>query len=153
MDTAKLYETDFYQWTQETSRAIQERDIEHLDWENLAEEIEALGRAEKRAVNSFTTQLLIHLLYLQFWTWRRDYYIKGWESDIDTFRLQLIDLLESKVLYNYFTTELNANYRKAIRLAAGKYQKERLVGPNFPEQCPYTVEQLLALEYFPRLEN
>ena len=148
-----LYETDFYQWTQETLRAIRDRDVEHLDWANLAEEVEALGRAEKRAVDSFATQLLIHLLHLEYWTWRRDYYTQGWETEIDTFRLQLADLLESRVLYNYLFEELGNIYDRALRLAKGKYRKERLVVPDFPKQCPYSVEQLLDLEFFPELQS
>lgn len=144
-----LYETDFYQWTQETLRQIQERDIEHIDWDNLAEEVEALGRAEKRAVKSFTIQLLIHLLLLEYWTWRREYYIGGWESVITTFRLQLTQILESKVLFNYFVAELESSYDLAKRLSNNKYRKEDLNAPSFPEQCPYTVEQLLDLEFFP----
>ena len=144
-----LYETDFYQWTQETLQAIRERDAEHLDWEHLAEEVEALGRAEKRAVDSFTTQLLVHLLLYQYWTWRKDYYTAGWEDEIDEFRTQLKKLLKSKVLYHYFVAELNGNYASAKRRVARKYREERFDVPSFSEQCPYTVAQLLDLEFFP----
>ena len=42
-----LYDTDFYQWMQETARAIAQRDFKNIDWEKL-QEIEALGRAKKR---------------------------------------------------------------------------------------------------------
>ncbi len=41
-----LYEQDFYQWTIEQSTALQERQIDQLDWENLTEEIEALGKEQ-----------------------------------------------------------------------------------------------------------
>ena len=72
-----LYDTDFYQWTQETARVIAQRDLKNIDWENLQEEIEALGRSEKKAIKSLTVQLLIHLLHLEYWTWRREYYVQG----------------------------------------------------------------------------
>lgn len=153
MTIKTLYNTDFYQWTKETARAIAERDFESMDWENLLEEIEALGRAEKKAVKSFTTQLMIHLLLYQYWTWRRDYYVKGWEDEIDEFREQLKDDLQSKILYNYFISEYDRCYQSAKRRTARKYRKEDLEIPGFPERCPYTVEQLLDLCYYPELSS
>lgn len=148
-----LYESDFYQWTQETAQAIAQRDFSSVDWENLIEEIEALGRAEKRAVKSFATQLMIHLLLYQYWTWRREYYEDGWEDEVDEFRDQLKDDLKSKRLYNYFVSELDKCYESAKRRTAKKYRKEGLDVPSFPESCPYTVEQLLDLEFFPNLSE
>ena len=143
-----LYDTDLYQWTQETARAIAQRDLDNIVWENLQEEIEALGRSQKKASKSLTVQLLIDLLHLEYWTWRREYYVQGWETKIVTFRLQLIDTLESKTLYSYFVSEPDSFYNHAKKLAIAKYRKEGLTTPTLPAQCPYTVEQLLG-EFIP----
>lgn len=43
-----LYESDFLLWTQETVAKIRAKDFDHVDFENLIEEIEALGRSEKQ---------------------------------------------------------------------------------------------------------
>ena len=141
-----LYETDFYQWTQETLQAIRERDIEHLDWGHLAEEVEALENEQKRAVKSYLRQLLIHLLCYQFWQSNRSQYLKGWRNEIDEFRYQLKDRLESKTLSNYFVTQVDKVYKEARRKALFKSEQNP---STFPEQCPYTVEQMLDPEFFP----
>ena len=48
----KIYETDFYQWTMKQAQALKEQNVQELDWENLIEEIEALGRSDYQAVVS-----------------------------------------------------------------------------------------------------
>lgn len=149
MNNTNLYETDFYQWTQETLRAIQERDVEHLDWGNLAEEVEALGSSEKRGVKSLLRELLTHLLLYQYWQDKRDYQTKGWKREIYGFRLQLKDRLEAKTMYNYFISQIDEIYPQASRGAAFKSEEAELSLPSFPALCPYSVEQLLDLEFFP----
>jgi len=47
--TQKIYETDYYQWTREQAQALRERHFDNIDWENIIEEIEALGRSEYSA--------------------------------------------------------------------------------------------------------
>ncbi|MGF1478195.1 MAG: DUF29 domain-containing protein [Cyanophyceae cyanobacterium] len=148
-DSDTLYDTDFYQWTQEQAKAIAAKDFENIDWKNLQEEIEALGRLEKREVKSLQRQLLIHLLLYQFWIFNRDYYTKSWAKEILTFRIQLEDDLAPKTLYNYFASEANRTYKQAKKLVEQKYIEAGLESPVFPEQCPYTVEQLLDEEFLP----
>ncbi len=50
--SSKIYETDYYQWTIEQAKALKERNFNNLDWENIIEELEALGRSEYHAVVS-----------------------------------------------------------------------------------------------------
>ena len=57
-----LYDTDFYQWTQTMALALRQGHWQDLDIENLVEEIESLGRSEKRALKSRLEVLLMHLL-------------------------------------------------------------------------------------------
>lgn len=153
MNTAKLYETDFYQWTQETSRAIRERDIEHLDWKNLAEEIEALTKSQERAVKSYLRQLLTHLLLYEYWYDKRLYTVKKWEQEIYSFRTELEDLLESKTLEKFAASRLEKVYSRAVKKATLKFEGEELTLPSFPNLCPYSIEQLLNLEFLPEPKN
>ena len=63
-----LYETDFYKWTQEMATLLRDRSYDQVDWDNLVEEIESLGRSEKRALTSQIVRLVKHLLALvRFW--------------------------------------------------------------------------------------
>ena len=44
---SSLYETDFALWTEQTVEFLRERNFKEVDWENVIEEIESLGRSEK----------------------------------------------------------------------------------------------------------
>src|SRR3954452_2341854 len=69
--TASLaaYDKDFHDWAVSQARALRGRQLGALDWENLAEEIESLGRSDQREVTSRLTTLLVHLLK---WRYQRD---------------------------------------------------------------------------------
>lgn len=49
------YERDYYQWTQAKVEALRERDYSSIDWDNLIEEIEDMGKSQKRAIESLLT--------------------------------------------------------------------------------------------------
>src|SRR6266851_8036301 len=59
---AELYDRDYYTWTQEQARSLREHRIEEVDWSNVADEIEDLGKSERSALRSRLTRLLEHLL-------------------------------------------------------------------------------------------
>ena len=56
----RLYETDYYQWTIEQVQALKERNFDSVDWDNIIEEIEALGRSEYNAVVSLLMRQIEH---------------------------------------------------------------------------------------------
>ena len=56
------YDEDLYQWTIEQGRALRDRATNALDYDNLAEEIESLGRSDKREIESRLENLLVHLV-------------------------------------------------------------------------------------------
>jgi hypothetical protein len=56
------YEADFFAWTQEQARLLRGRDARGLDWENLAEEIDSMGRRDRRELESRLRLILHHLL-------------------------------------------------------------------------------------------
>jgi len=56
-----LYEEDYYLWIETTLKQLENKDIENLDWQHLTAEIEALGIEQRRKVESYLKQLLIHL--------------------------------------------------------------------------------------------
>ena len=60
-----LYERDYYAWVQDQVEALRERRIEDVDWKNVAEEIEDLGKSEKRALRSLLVRLVEHLLKIE----------------------------------------------------------------------------------------
>lgn len=64
----ELYEQDFYLWIQTTVKLLREGKLEQLDIENLIEEIDSMGRREKKELKSRLIVLIEDLLKLQFWT-------------------------------------------------------------------------------------
>lgn len=146
MTTQNLYEQDYYLWIKKTLNQLKQGDLEHLDWEHLIEEIESLGNEQRHKVDSYLIQLLLHLLLYQYWEQEKDYCARGGENEIDNFRLQLDLLFESKTLYNYFVQRIDVIYPKARQQAI---RKTKLSASTFPENCPYTLEQILDPEYLP----
>ncbi|MEH2373034.1 DUF29 domain-containing protein [Nostoc sp.] len=141
-----LYEEDYYLWVETTLKQLENKDIANLDWQHLAEEIEALGIEQRRKVESYLKQLLIHLLLYRYWETEKEYFQRGWQIEITNFRDELEFYFRSKTLYNYFINCLDAVYLKARRQAI---QKTGLPPEIFPEKCPFTPEDIFNSEYFP----
>jgi hypothetical protein len=87
-----LYAEDFYLWTQQQAALLRTGKWQELDYENLAEEIESVGRSEKRELGNLLEVLLTHLLKWQYQSEGR----RGghsWEDTIWEQRRQLAALL------------------------------------------------------------
>ncbi|HEY9693349.1 MAG TPA: DUF29 domain-containing protein [Oculatellaceae cyanobacterium] len=56
-----LYEQDFVAWCEDTANKLKKRDLDHLDFENLIEEIESLGRSDRRELKNRLTVLFAHI--------------------------------------------------------------------------------------------
>ena len=61
-----LYDQDYYLWITETAQLLREKDFNQVDLDNLIEEIESMGRSEKKAVRSNLRILLMHLLKYKY---------------------------------------------------------------------------------------
>ncbi|MBV9385360.1 MAG: DUF29 domain-containing protein [Chroococcidiopsidaceae cyanobacterium CP_BM_ER_R8_30] len=137
-----LYETDFYGWTQQTAKALRDRDFDSVDWDNVIEEIETLGRSERAQLVNRLKVLLVHLLKWQYQSHRRS---RSWELTIKEQRSQLLDLLdENPSLRPYLEEAVNKAYKYAI------YEAERqtqLPYSDFPKACPYLVDQIVDPEF------
>ncbi|BFM38160.1 DUF29 domain-containing protein [Synechocystis sp. LKSZ1] len=141
-----LYEQDFVAWLDQTAEQIRQGSITELDWEHLLEEIEALGSEQRRKVESYCLRLLIHLLCYQYWLSEKAWSGRGWEKEIDNFRLELDSLLASNVLFNHLQEKQAAIYAKA----RGQFlRKSGLPALTIPEQCPFSLEQILDIGFLP----
>ncbi|MEH1871181.1 DUF29 domain-containing protein [Nostoc sp.] len=97
-----LYEEDYYLWVETTLKQLENKDIGNLDWQHLAEEIEALGIEQRRKVESYLKQLLIHLLLYRYWETQKEDCQRGWQIEITNFRDELEFYFRSKTLYILF---------------------------------------------------
>ena len=77
-----LYDTDFYLWIQHTVEALKQQDWDRVDWDNLIEEVESMGRSEKRELKSRLLVILEHLLKLMFWESEKPQNARGWRNTV-----------------------------------------------------------------------
>ncbi|ACK70351.1 protein of unknown function DUF29 [Gloeothece citriformis PCC 7424] len=145
IDLKTLYNTEYDQWLEEIIQQLKHRQVEDLDYENLIEELEALGRSEKSAVKSLLLQVMVHLMLYEFWEEERERNGNHWAGEIITFRVQLEDRLTTN-LRNYLEEQLSSIYQNA-RLITQK--KTGLT--SLPEDCPYSLNELLEKTWFPKI--
>jgi len=141
-DLKLLYEEDYFLWLEETIKLLNNRQLENLDYENLIEELEALGRSEKSAVESFVTLIIQHLLFYQYWQEERANNSRHWHGEILTFRTQLEYKLTTN-LRNHLAERLDYLYGKARKIAQAKSRLQ------LPEINPYSLEQILDEDWLP----
>lgn len=143
-----LYEKDFYAWIIENAKLIRENRLGELDVENLAEEIECMGRTEKRELFHRLIVLIMHLLK---WKLQHQKQSKSWRSTIWTQRRELVDLLEeSPSLRNILQERLAKAYENAVIKAIGETSLPQSV---FPVECPFTWEQIFDENFWPSQDN
>ncbi|MFB2898636.1 DUF29 domain-containing protein [Aerosakkonemataceae cyanobacterium BLCC-F50] len=139
-----LYYLDFYGWTQEQAKLLQEGKWDCLDIPNLVEEIESLGRRERQELENRLGVLLGHLLKWEFQPENRS---KSWVATIREQRRRILRLLKESLSLKPFIPEALENaYKDGLDLAV---RETSLDYENFPEECSYLLEQVLDNNFFP----
>jgi hypothetical protein len=138
------YENDFYSWTQEQAELLRKGQFNNLDIPNLIEEIETMGRSEKRELESRLTILLLHFLKWKYQEVRRG---RSWQLSIDEQRIQFCKTLnENPGLKSALDEIVKDAYKLAVIKAARETKISKAV---FPECCPWTLTQLIEDEFYP----
>ncbi|MGF1591587.1 MAG: DUF29 domain-containing protein [Pleurocapsa sp.] len=132
---------EYDSWLMEQAQLLRDRDFEHLDIDNLVEELEALVRGEKSSVEQFAYLIMFHLLLIEYWheqsAWNRNH----WEAEITGFRLQLNNKLTTN-LRNHLLERLDFLYSKAYQ-AVVKKTKSSIQSDRFPSKRQYSLEDIL----------
>ena len=133
-----LYETDFYEWTQDTAARLARGDFAGVDVPALKEEVEDMGKSERSALESRLIVLVAHLLKWDVQPERRGH---SWRATIAIQRRQIEKLLlRSPSLRRILTDDLADLYSDAVMRAV----EETNLDPGlFPQTCPYTSEEIL----------
>ncbi|MBF0392244.1 MAG: DUF29 domain-containing protein [Alphaproteobacteria bacterium] len=144
MTTSSLYERDFHAWANEQAALLRQGKLNTADIEHIAEEIESMGRAERRELVNRLTILLLHLLKWRFQPGRRG---ASWETTIAVQRDDLRDhLRDNPSLKSTSGEALTDAYRKAAILATGETGFPK---STFPVECPWSLEQGLDDAFWP----
>jgi Domain of unknown function DUF29 len=142
MNKQPQYEEDFYAWALHNAQLMRDGKFQELDSDNIAEEIESLGRREKRVFVNLLALLLVHLLRWQYQPVGRS---TSWKQTIKEQRHQLLRLLkESPSLKHNGLERLTEAYEDAIVKA--EYEMDFT---EFPRTCPFTLEECLDRDFFP----
>ena len=141
---ANLYDQDFYAWLRENAERIRQGRFSEVDVEHIAEELECMGRSEKRAfINRFAV-LLAHLLKWQFQPIKRS---MSWKYTIEEQRRKVQQLLQDSPSLGY---ELDDKLADAYEIAILKAAKETQVDKmSFPRNCPFSFEQAMNDAFWP----
>ncbi|CAK0766895.1 DUF29 domain-containing protein [uncultured Gammaproteobacteria bacterium] len=142
--SSNFYEHDFFAWANEQAALLRAGKLDAADIEHIAEEIESMGRSEKRELVSRLTVLLLHLLKWQFQPDRRG---ASWEASIANTRDDLADhLADNPSLKAMLSEAIISAYRRARRDAAAE---TGLPNPSFPLTCPWSFAQLMDENFWP----
>ena len=141
------YQTDFYSWTQQQAALLKARQFNELDFDNLIEEIESMGASERKELDSRLIELLLHLLKWQYQPKRKG---SSWEVSIAKQRVGIRKVLRDNPSLKYQLEQRVIDcYPDAKSYAA---IETKLSKSLFPEECPYSLEQLFNENFMPDSE-
>lgn len=146
----QLYDQDLYAWTLDQAsklrRLAQERVNTDLDLENLAEEIESVGKSDRRELHSRLARIIEHLLKLGESTLPEPR--RGWRNSVRAERDSLEELFkQSPSLRPVAGEEIGDAHRKAVRRL--NHQIIELCMDPLPVTCPYDIDQVLDSGWWP----
>ncbi len=159
----ELYEKDFYLWVIENLKLLKNKEYSLVDWENLLEEIEDMARRELRSLISFMAVVMEHLYKWE--NFRESAYMdSSWKKSIINARSEIKKLFKDvpslrqkaeqkeslEKAWQYAVINLVDWFEEAEDLAK-KYFGRLPTEKDFPQECPYTFQQVM--EYKPWLEE
>ena len=141
-----LYDRDYLLWTEETIAKLKAGDFEHVDIENLIEEIESLGKSEKQELENRLETLLAHLL-------KRIYInmpdcFNGWENTIREQRRRItLRLRKTPSLKNYWDEAIDDAWFLALGLVKDEYSTK---GYQFPDTWQFSrdIDSMLNVDFW-----
>jgi hypothetical protein len=135
---------DYARWCIEQGALLREGPLEALDRENLAEEIEALGRSERREIENRLIVLLLHLLKWKYQPGKRK---TGWKATILEARRQLLRTISESPSLKAYPAEIVPEQYEIARLKA--VAETGMSDDVFPVDCPFSASELLDISFLP----
>jgi hypothetical protein len=144
-----LYELDYLLWTQDIVSKLRTKELEGLDFENLIEEIEDLGRSQRQELENRLGELFEHILKRTYVDMPDCY--RGWVVSVDKQRVALKRLLkQSPSLKPYLAEVFDEVYQDTLKIVRREYPQDR-----FPDTWEFNrdLESLLNLDFWKAIEE
>ena len=138
------YEQDLYAWLTSNADLLRQGRLSEIDAEHIAEELEDMGKSERRAIESYLGVLILHLL-----KWRYQPSLRGpsWQQSIDNARDAIERRLQDSPSLRPRLGELIAARYANVRKNA--MRETGLPIETFPPACPFAIAQLLDEAFWP----
>ncbi len=141
---SNVYDNDFYAWAMEQAALLRARRFDAADVDNIAEEIESMGRGEKRELVNRLAVLLLHLLK---WRFQPGYRSPSWSATIREQRIRLRNQLKDNPSLK---ARLDEALAEAYELAViGAARETGLPDGAFPASAPFPFEQAVDDAFWP----
>jgi len=143
---ARTYDLDFVEWTEQQAAALRARplDVNALDAERLAEEIEDMGREHIRKVSSFLMQMLVHLLKLHLD--QSSPSAQKWFNEALRFQAKAVLALSPGIKQRL---DIGKIWRLAKSGATLKLEQYDVTVPDLPQNCPLSLDEMLRENFDP----
>jgi hypothetical protein len=142
MSSQRLYDTDFYAWTQDQAEKLREVRDNRLDAANLAEEVADLGDSKLQATKGHLRQMLIHLLKAAYSPADRPK--AGWLAEIGLHHAEALDHYSPSM---HAKIDLDRLWQQALTYAGRALSDHGAPGLPSGLTCPFTLDDLLAEEF------
>ena len=163
-EPASLYRRDPYAWANRQAEALRRRELEAADWDNVIEEIESVGRAEKRPWVTNCAKAIERMLLVEHWSAPSASDLEGWEDEILAFRRLMASTIDDNPsLHGESAAMLSQAWKIGRRDAVDRMVAHssdgavddgffrRVFEANLPKQCPYLAEHVAA--YDPKVDK
>jgi hypothetical protein len=149
---SELYDGDYYAWIQEQVSALRQRRIEDVDWDNVAEEVEDLGKSERRSIQSQLETIIEHLLELAYTRGAtRIRNARLWKGSANVARMKLTQLLEESPSLRTKLEELFAKAYRTGRIRA--LSTSKLPDESIPALAPWPLSQVMNDDFMPNPDD
>ena len=138
------HDEDVYGWAIHTANLLRNKEMNDVDFENIIEEMEVLGRSEQHELTNRLSLVIMHLLKWQYQSEKRT---RSWKLTLEEQRLQAAACLE---VSPSLKSQLDEILGKAYKIGKIKALKETELDEKvFPQQCPYTFEEIMNDAFYP----
>lgn len=139
-----LYQSDGHKWYFKNAELLRQGKLKDADIENIAEELESMGKGERKELRSYLIILFLHLLK---WKYQRDKRGNSWKASISIHRKFAKKHLKENPSLKGYLTEIVSDAYEYARIDA--INETGLDLDTFPEEIPFTLEDALTESWFP----